>query len=61
MIAGVDGANPVPLAVRQAPEFFAPGFFVSASWSPDGARLVTSVRNTQTRRDDDRHRRPVGR
>src|SRR4030095_7024437 len=31
------------------PEFFAPGFFVGASWSPDGSRLVTSVRNTQAR------------
>ena len=50
MIAGVDGANPRQLAVRRAPEFFAPGFFVNASWSPDGTRLVTSVRNTQTRR-----------
>ena len=50
MIAGIDGANPRALAVRRAPEFFAPGFFVCTSWSPDGARLVTSVRNTQTRR-----------
>src|SRR5262245_8651959 len=50
MIAGIDGTNPRPLAVRRAPEFFAPGFFVNASWSPDGARLVTSVRNTQTQR-----------
>jgi Tol biopolymer transport system component len=50
MIAGADGANPRPLAVRRAPEFFAPGFFVNASWSPDATRLVTSVRNTQTRR-----------
>lgn len=49
MIAGVDGANPRPLAVRRAPEFFAPGFFVNASWSPDGTRVVTSVRNSQTR------------
>ena len=50
MIAGVDGAASRPLAVRRAPEFFAPGFFVNASWSPDGTHLVTSVRNTQTRR-----------
>ena len=50
MIAGVDGANSRPLAVRRAPEFFAPGFFVNASWSPDGTHLVTSVRNVQTRR-----------
>ena len=50
MIAGVDGANPRALTVRRAPEFFAPGFFVSASWSPDGSRLVAAVRNSQTRR-----------
>ena len=49
MIAGVDGANPRPLAVRRPPEFFAPGFFVNVSWSPDGSRLVTAVRNSQTR------------
>jgi eukaryotic-like serine/threonine-protein kinase len=49
MVAGVDGSNPHALAVRRAPEFFAPGFFVNASWSPDGARLITSVRNSQTR------------
>ena len=50
MIAGIDGTNPRALAVRRAPEFFAPGFFVNASWAPDGSRLVTSVRNTQARR-----------
>src|SRR5439155_26810754 len=49
MIAGVDGANPHPLAVRRPPEFFAPGFFVSASWSPDGSRVVAAVRNSQKR------------
>jgi Tol biopolymer transport system component len=49
MIAGVDGGNPHPLAVRRPPEFFAPGFFVNASWSPDGSRLVASVRNSQKR------------
>jgi Tol biopolymer transport system component len=49
MIAGSDGSNPRALAVRRAPEFFAPGFFVNASWAPDGSRLVTSVRNTQAR------------
>ena len=48
MIAGSDGANPRALAVRKPPEFFAPGFFISTSWSPDGSRLVTAVRNAQT-------------
>jgi serine/threonine protein kinase/Tol biopolymer transport system component len=49
MLAGADGSNPRALAVRKAPEFFAPGFFVAPSWSPDGSRLVSPVRNTQTR------------
>ena len=49
MLAGADGSNPRALAVRHPPEFFAPGFFVSPSWSPDGTRLVTPVRNSRTR------------
>jgi Tol biopolymer transport system component len=49
MIAGVDGSNPHPLAVHHAPEFFAPALFVNASWAPDGKRIVTSVRSSQTR------------
>ena len=49
MIAGADGADPRALAVKRPPEFFAPGNFVSASWSPDGSRLVTPLRNSQTR------------
>jgi Tol biopolymer transport system component len=49
MIAGADGSNARALAVRRPPEFFAPGFFVAPSWSPDGSRLVTPVRNSQTR------------
>jgi Tol biopolymer transport system component len=48
MIAGIDGANPRPLAQRP-PEFFAPGLFVSPSWSPDGSRLVTAVRSSEKR------------
>jgi eukaryotic-like serine/threonine-protein kinase len=49
MVAGVDGSNPRALAVRHAPEFFAPALFVSVSWSPDGTRLATQVRNSETR------------
>ena len=49
MIAGVDGSNARPIAVRRPPEFFAPSLFVNTSWSSDGARLVTSVRNSQSR------------
>jgi eukaryotic-like serine/threonine-protein kinase len=49
MIAGIDGANPHPLVQRRPPEFFAPGFFVTPSWSPDGSRLVTAVRHSEKR------------
>ena len=49
MVADIDGANARPLAVRKAPEFLAPGLFVSPSWSPDGAQIVTPLRNSQTR------------
>jgi Tol biopolymer transport system component len=49
MIAGADGANPRALVTKHPPEFFAPGFFVSASWSPDGTKLSAAVRNTATR------------
>jgi Tol biopolymer transport system component len=49
MVANVDGTNPHTVATRRPPEFFAPGFFVAPSWSPDGARISVGVRNTQTR------------
>ena len=49
MIAGANGRDPRVLATRRPPEFFAPGFFVAPSWSPDGKRIAAAVRNTATR------------
>ena len=49
MIAGANGENPEPLVTRRPPEFFAPGFFVAPSWSPDGRWIAAAVRNSQTR------------
>jgi Tol biopolymer transport system component len=43
MVAGIDGSNPRPLAVRHAPDFFAPIFFTAAAWSPDGSTIVAPV------------------
>jgi Tol biopolymer transport system component len=45
MVADVSGNGERMLATRRAPEAFSPGFFVSASWSPDGRTIVGSVRN----------------
>ena len=42
MVAGFDGTAPVALVTRRRPEFLAPGFFVSPSWSPDGRRIADS-------------------
>ncbi len=49
MVANADGSNARPLATKRPPEFFAPGFFVSPSWSPDGTRIAAGVRNSATR------------
>ena len=49
MVANADGSGVRALVTRQAPEFFAPGFFIAASWSPDGARISCTVRNSGTR------------
>ena len=49
MIAGADGGNPRPLVTVRPPEFLAPGFFVTPSWSPDGARIAGFIRNSGTR------------
>jgi serine/threonine protein kinase/Tol biopolymer transport system component len=45
MIADSDGKSERLLATRRAPEAFTPGFFVAASWSPDGRTIAASVRN----------------
>ena len=49
LIADATGSNPHPLATRRPPLFFAPGFFVAPSWSPDGARISVGERNSDTR------------
>jgi serine/threonine protein kinase/Tol biopolymer transport system component len=49
MIARADGTEPRVLAVKRPPEFFAPGNFVSVSWSPDGSRVAAPLRNRDTR------------
>ena len=49
MVANADGSGVRALVTRRAPEFFAPGFFIAASWSPDGGRISCTVRNSQTR------------
>jgi eukaryotic-like serine/threonine-protein kinase len=49
VIAGVDGQDPRPLVTKHPPEFFAPGFFVAPSWSPDGRYVAASVRDSAAR------------
>ncbi len=49
MMANVDGSNVHALATVHTPDLLAPGFFVAPSWSPDGARIAATIRNSQTR------------
>jgi Tol biopolymer transport system component len=49
VIASADGTTVQTLATRRPPEFFAPGFFVAPSWSPDGRRIAAFVRNSASR------------
>jgi Tol biopolymer transport system component len=49
VVANADGSNARALATTHPPEFFAPGFFVEPSWSPDGKRIAACVRNSQSR------------
>jgi Tol biopolymer transport system component len=49
IVAGADGSNPHPIATKRPPEFLAPGFFVTPSWSPDGQRISAFVRNSGAR------------
>ena len=49
MVANADGSDAKPLAIRNAPELFAPGFFANPSWSPDGSRISATLRNGVTR------------
>jgi len=48
MIANADGSGARALAVRKAPEHFAPIFFAMPAWSPDGSTIATPVSNGNT-------------
>ena len=43
VIANADGGSERVLAVRKAPEFFAPIFYTGPSWSPDGKLIAAAV------------------
>jgi Tol biopolymer transport system component len=49
VVADLDGSNVRALSTKRLPDFLAPGFFVSPSWSPDGKRIAGAVRNMQSR------------
>ncbi len=49
VVANADGSGAHAFATRHPPDFFAPGFFVSPAWSPDGKRIAAGVRNSTTR------------
>jgi Tol biopolymer transport system component len=49
IVANADGSGARVFATKHPPDFFAPGFFVAPSWSPDGKRIVAGVRNSATR------------
>jgi len=49
MVAAADGTGARALATVRAPDLFAPGFFASPSWSPDGTRIAATTRNGQKR------------
>ena len=49
VVANADGSGAQAIATKHPPEFFAPGFFVAPSWSPDGQRISAGVRNSRTR------------
>lgn len=48
MVARADGSGAKPLAVKTAPEFFAPGVFAAPSWSPQGDQIAAAIRNSET-------------
>jgi Tol biopolymer transport system component len=46
LVANMDGSGVRTLAVRDAPERFAPLLFAGPSWAPDGASIATAVERT---------------
>jgi Tol biopolymer transport system component len=50
MIANADGSGARALAVRKAPEIFAPIFWAMPAWSPDGSTIATPISNGNTSR-----------
>lgn len=50
MVADIEGGGARAIAVRRAPELFAPSFYAAPSWSPKGDRIATALRNVDTRR-----------
>ena len=49
VIANADGSSPQALVTVRPPEFLAPGFFATPSWSPDGRQISAFVRNSAKR------------
>ena len=45
----LDGSDARIVITKKPPEFYAPGFFVAPSWSPDGAMIAAVVRDTRAR------------
>jgi Tol biopolymer transport system component len=50
MVANADGSGARALAVRQAPELFAPIFWAMPAWSPDGSTIATPISSGTTSR-----------
>ena len=50
MIANADGSGARALAVRKAPEIFAPIFWAMPAWSPDGSAIATPISNGNSSR-----------
>ena len=49
VISSIDGSDQQELSAKRPPEFYAPGFFVAPSWSPDGKTIAAFVRDSRTR------------
>jgi len=49
VVASIDGGDQQEFSTKKPPEFYAPGFFVAPSWSPDGTTIAAFVRDSRTR------------